>query len=355
MGKYYHGSEDSVEVEEAPAFFKSKGCFYVIKPPANLLCSKCNEVAEMPHTVQWITYCKECKPSSAVFDENLSNQAQDLEVFCNNWAGGCSMKLKRRELADHLLNSCQCSEMKCIKTIFGCTFVGNKAQMAAHKCEVNTEFLVETLTKLVFEQQKDIKSLKQQLKNHDGYFLDFNDDVHGLLSAMATLKTEVDNKVAVVLEVGKTYFLPNKSIPRIDLSKEDIDLTNIQWTTESILDVLSRLKQFTVTSLKFPLDQLTATVPVLNLLVDVCLFNAKHLKVLTLVGDKSKNALPIQPEFISFLIRCQIVKLRFDGFANLYFDAYIRNIVQENKTSKIELTGCAYDIVVEPRKSIVPK
>ena len=347
MGKAYHGDS---EEEETSAIYKSGAYIYTKKPESNSLeCNKCKKIVDVPFVVEWLVYCQECKPSNGVFDENLAKLAGDLEVFCSNWSKGCSVQLMRKDLPLHL-KTCQGSTFKCTKSIFGCSFSGTKTEMAAHKCEVNSDTIIQTLTQLVFEQQKDIRALKFQLSIHDGYFLDMNDDLTGISATIGQMKIDSEVESKYVHDLSKFYILPNKLLQRLDLSREDIDLSVVQWTEDSLLDVMFRLTEFQFYTLRFPFNSQTANTLTISSLMSLCLKNGRCLRCLTLIGDKSKLALPVSDEFISFLTRCPIGKLRFENFSFLYFDAYIRSILKANNNIKIELINCTYDIQHERLK-----
>eukprot|EP00835_Amoeboradix_gromovi_P002883 NODE_174_length_15906_cov_0.510533.p2 type:complete len:346 gc:universal NODE_174_length_15906_cov_0.510533:15689-14652(-) len=342
MGKYYHGEDESEPEDEV---YRSNGFIYLKKPDAAFFCCKCEHSVDIPYVVDWKLYCSSCKPSNSVVDVNLANQIGDLEVYCPNWSKGCLRLLKRKELTDHL-NSCEHSTFKCVRSIIGCTFSGTKLQ--AHVCSVSSEEVIDNLFKLVAEQQKDIKSLKSQLKSNDGYFRDFNDDITGIQFTIQELKAILKSEIEFLLEVAKDHIVLNKYITRIDLSGDEIDLSICSWMDKSLITTLFIMKHYNFSRLRFPLN--TQTTGTLVHLIDLCNCRGANLKVLTFIGDKNKTALTLPNEFISFLSTSPVAKLRFEGLAATYFDSHLKEILKKNSSVTIELLNCQYDITSERLK-----
>eukprot|EP00834_Sanchytrium_tribonematis_P001945 NODE_52_length_30984_cov_1.383358.p12 type:complete len:378 gc:universal NODE_52_length_30984_cov_1.383358:28148-27015(-) len=338
----YHG--DSEEENEESQVFKSKNYFYLKRPDSSLSCSKCKETCDVPFVVEWKVFCKDCKPSNAVVDENLAAQLGDMEVFCTNWSSGCSKSCKRKDLTEHL-KICEFSVVKCPKFLFGCKVEGTKQKVKDHVCAVTADFLVEKLMQLVIEQQKEINAFKMQLRLHDGYFLDFNDDVQGLNNGFTQLKAELDSKVDLIKEIGKQYIITNpKYNGLIDFSKDDVDLASQSISNDTLLNILRRIKYYTLQSIRLPLNSSTVEPNLLNTFVESCTAQGKSLKSITFVGDKTKNAIVLSDNVISYLIRCSARQIRFENISALYFDNYINEILKQNSSVKIELVNCSYNV-----------
>ncbi len=337
MGIYHGDSGD----EEESTVYKSKGFYYLSTPADSLKCFKCKEVVNTPYTENEFLFCFECKSPKSELNQLYMDKVNDLDIYCQNWANGCSKSVKRKELKVHL-TTCDFNPSKCPKSMFGCDYVGLKTDLATHKCTVPADTLVEKLMSVVFDQNKELQMIKTQLRVHDGHFLDFNDDVTTLKAAVDELEGKVERNSEFLKVVSSSFIIANKSISKLDLSLEDIDISHPQWY-EDVCDIMTRVKFFQPLSIVIPLNSQLLNdlfITSLNALLDP----QKPLNRISFVGDKSKTAISIPQSVVDALCSSRIEKIKFDGICNLYFENFINSILNQSSTIRIELSNCTVTI-----------
>ncbi|XP_062498842.1 TNF receptor-associated factor 3-like [Corticium candelabrum] len=86
--------------------------------------------------------------NSIVFSEqreHFSAICPDIEIDCEN---DCKMKVKRREMPEHLSEQCPNTKMPCGFGLLGCPFVGTKSQVQEHQSNEQLHHLQLMLTRL---------------------------------------------------------------------------------------------------------------------------------------------------------------------------------------------------------------
>ena len=336
MGQFYHGADT---IQEDNELNRNKGLYYVKTPDKSLLCTKCKEVATIPYTVDWELYCKECKPSNAKFDSNIATVIDELEVYCPNWPNGCNYMNSKKNCKSHI-SSCPHNLFKCKKSEFGCKVLGTKTQMDAHICVVTTDKLLDKLIETITYQQQEIIHLKALIQLQDTHFVQGKEEITKLTNA---IKEGCFNVGPQLENLGKTYFASSKYLAKQNLMMSAIDLGQSTLSDLDLVQMLTRLKYITISTIQLKFDIKTSAV-VVNALVALITYPEKKIYTLELVGDGSKNELKSSSQLFEALSSGNVTILKLVKFSYPLMTEYITDLLIKNKSMKVQLLKCGFSV-----------